>query len=102
MADVSPDGPVSGMEVHHYEYGSSYRHAAASAPSQTLRTSTSVEQPSGPRIIADTQADYRNDIVVPPGVSGSPGTLVSLRLDERVPVEGDLFGDGRTLGSVDT
>jgi hypothetical protein len=102
MADGSPDGPVSGTEVHHYDYGSSYRHAAASAACQSLRTSISVAQPSGPWIIADTRADYRNDIVVPTGVSGSPGTLISLRLDERVLVQGGLFGDGRTLGSVDT
>ena len=110
VADDSPDGPVSGMEVHHYDYGSSYQHAAASAAHQTLRARTGVEQngsqPPGSWITADTQADYRKDIVVPTGLFGPPGTLISLplnlRFDGRVLVEGGLFADGRTLGSVDT
>jgi len=106
----STTGPVSGMEVHHYDYGSSYQHAAASAAHQTLRASAGVEQngaqPSGSWITADTTADFRKDIVVPTGVFGPPGTLISLplglRFDGRVLAEGGLFGDGRTLGSVDT
>ncbi len=111
VSDDSTTGPVSGMEVHHYEYGSSYQHATASAAHQTLRASAGVDQngaqPSGSWITADTTADFRKDIIVPTGAFGPPGTPISLplslRFDGRVLAEGGLFGDGgRTLSSVDT
>jgi len=110
VGESSPSGPVSGLEIHHYDYGSSYQHGAASAAHQTLRASAGVEQhgsePPNSWITADTEAGYSKDIVVPRGVFGPPGTLISLplslRFDGRVLAEGGLFGDGRTLSSVDT
>jgi len=110
VAYESTTAPVSAMEVHHYDYGSSFQHAAASFAHQTARARTALEQngaqPPGSWITADTGAEFSKDILVPTGAFGAAGTLISmplsLRFDGRTLASGGLFGNGRTLSSVDT
>lgn len=107
----SATDPVSANEVRHYDYGSSYQRAAASFAHQTARARSALVQngtePPGSWITADTEADYSKDLVLPTGIYGPAGTLISmpvtLHFDGGSLASGGLFGSGaRTLSSIDT
>lgn len=111
VEEESTSAPVSGFEVHYYDYGSSHQQAAASFEHQTLRVRGGLQQygsePRNSWITDDTEAAFRKDIVVPEAGFGVPGSLavlpLELRFDGRAMTSGGYFTDnGRSLSSIDT